>query len=873
MDVHVYNVKENDFVNAMQALVRNNITTTSELQEMSVETIERLNGVGAKRVRDIKTIQKASGAEDVFETFRVLQIKPKTLESFFKQQQINAFNILSTKLFELVKKINMTPSRITAYTEYKNKVFRYTYNNTLQLTEQQDEAEITETLSKLVLDSIQAYIPVDLLQEIKKQLAKLIEDIMFTQINLENHAKSIAAQLDFEPILSGELGDFDKELLYQVILEEKEISMFHLKQKLQQLKLFNMNELMPLLTELAGEGFIQYTQHGIKVHTPLVTQYIEYYKEEKFPNLYLRMQGKTLEEIGNQRGVTRERIRQISKREMDDLPLDKLYETRLKNHFQTFDLTQEEFCNVFTISEVQYNFLKLVYDVKKEKISKEELLEGPELNKQEKERLLDIINKDFIVIDNHQIRQTKYAIVRYAVSLFAKETTSFRKFHNHLLHFCERHEIEQQFDFQEIRPLEGILMRIDTALWTYGKRIRHYAVDKDLVITTLKKLNFNQYFNQEISTRVILQEYEELFDEIEIYDEYELHNLLKKYQEYIPDDVVITRMPNVEVGEVDREEQVLNFLIEHSPIHRDDFVKLYAEKYGTLPETFRANHMNMLKEFEVDEILDADTPPVSDEVLNRVRSLLKEDFYFKEDVYQLYKETFGDLQLKDYIFPLVGYSNFAQFILKDTYSRADVYFEEKYFSHDIFTLHDNRINYLGSFRNHLAQLRESFDLFEFAENEFISFALIHEKTGIKKEEIEQVIAEILDEVNDRYFTIPMIEPIIEKSTLHQLGFEDIFYESLLKGVSSLRYQIMGGTIVFQKTIDKFYIHNFIEELVTRSQYIDIYDLMDHLREKYSINLSKAKIIQTTEDTDLYYHPIMEMMFQDIEQFYELMEGK
>src|SRR5699024_4211265 len=108
----------------------------------------------------------------------------------------------------------------------------------------------------------------------------------------------------------------------------------------------------------------------------------------------------------------------------------------------------------------------------------------------------------------------------------------------------------------------------------------------------------------------------------------------------------------------------------------------------------------------------------------------------------------------------------------------------------------------------------------------------------------------------------MIEPMIEQSPLYSLGFDDIFYEFILKGNEHLRFQYMGGRAVFRRTADKFYIHELIEETVARMKSVDIHELMNYLNEEYSITLPREKIIQSTEMTDLYYHPVLEMMFQD-----------
>lgn len=82
---------------------------------------------------------------------------------------------------------------------------------------------------------------------------------------------------------------------------------------------------------------------------------------------------------------------------------------------------------------------------------------------------------------------------------------------------------------------------------------------------------------------------------------------------------------------------------------------------------------------------------------------------------------------------------------------------------------------------------------------------------------------------------------------------------------------MGTTTIFRKTKDKFYSYTFLEEIVSKFKSIDIFDLIDYLEDYYGIVWSKEKIISIIEQTSLYYHPVMEMIYQDLDEFYEMME--
>ncbi|NTQ85692.1 hypothetical protein HQ887_13120, partial [Enterococcus faecium] len=168
-------------------------------------------------------------------------------------------------------------------------------------------------------------------------------------------------------------------------------------------------------------------------------------------------------------------------------------------------------------------------------------------------------------------------------------------------------------------------------------------------------------------------------------------------------------------------------------------------------------------------------------------------------------------------------------------------------------------------------LKSEYKVFEYAKNSFISIDKLKNFADITENDITGLINDIGEYVGDCYFTVDNIEFIIEKSKLNMLGFENIFYESILKGAKDYRYQYMGGITVFKRTKEKFYSYDLVEEIVFKYKAIDIYDLMDLLDNNYGIKLSKEKILSNCNQVDLYYNPLMEMIYTDIDKFYEMME--
>lgn len=92
-------------------------------------------------------------------------------------------------------------------------------------------------------------------------------------------------------------------------------------------------------------------------------------------------------------------------------------------------------------------------------------------------------------------------------------------------------------------PLETKLYYIDTnlgarrnkysnsrkCLWKYGSKMRYYDIDSRDYKELLDTLALDRFSNTEISTLKFFNDFPELMNKYDIRDQYELHNLLKKY--------------------------------------------------------------------------------------------------------------------------------------------------------------------------------------------------------------------------------------------------------------------------------------------------------------------------------------------------------
>ncbi|EHV2895749.1 hypothetical protein K0I66_002832, partial [Enterococcus faecalis] len=710
--------------------------------------------------------------------------KPKKMSKFFQEQEINYDTVLQTSLVNLVEKNeSLTPGQIQVFLNYKNQCLKLKYSNTS--TDNIDN--VTKSLADTFMNSLSQYTTTQEEDEIKEIVFSLLDTVHLESVDLEKYGHEILFALDFDYTLRNKKRNYIQSTLLNVFRKQrKDMSLFLIKRKINSL-FYGEIDIQKELNYFIKEGLIVFTPEGIRYQRLHIDNYIQSHSQN-YPVVSQRLKGQTLEEIGQTMGVSRERIRQIEKNERTRIPIHDVHEMSYAKYYTEYDLTMLEFCKVFSFTNSQYRFLELAckklsdnHQIK----SKEMLMQSDELTFIERNKLEDILNKNFLIIGNRKIEKTKLALIEYLIEIYGKEEIRRDDFYDLVRQFVIEHHLD--FDFSSNRALDGVLDRAKNVLHKYGRKLVHYQVDTEDLISTLQGINFEHYMDQEISAKKLFDNYKEDFNQIDIFDEYELHNLLKRYINYLPNYVTIKRMPLIEIGQVDRDEQVLNLMIELSPINVNDFADEYSNKYGVLAQTVKANFLNVIEEFKKGETYFSDAPVLNPVVVDNLKTLLTHPFYMKEDVKNLYAEKYGAEKIPDYIFNRLGYRNFSEFILLDKFTRAETFFEETYFNKEMFEVDDNRLYLLGSFRYRLFKKLSNYEVFEYQKDSFISMNKLTNYADITKDDVIELLNEFDLVVSDQYFTVSHIEFVIEKSKFSELGFDNIFYESILKTTKGYRF--------------------------------------------------------------------------------------
>ena len=278
-------------------------------------------------------------------------------------------------------------------------------------------------------------------------------------------------------------------------------------------------------------------------------------------------------------------------------------------------------------------------------------------------------------------------------------------------------------------------------LWKPGRKFRYFNILEYDFSELLETLNLNQYENEEYSSLKFFKMYPNLMELYDIHDEYELHNLLKKIctEDKYPK-IKFKRMPTIEFGTIDREQQVKSFLSLLSPISKQDFIKEYEEFYGVDSKTISANnYLLCIEKYYCNGIYDIKFKEYEDSNLTDIKEILTEELYTVQEVKEKLKKAFLDYNgelLNPILLRKLDYKISGGYIFKNNYSSASNYFFQLLQKNEITNL-DNiplRIKNLPMFVLQVYKLKENYEIIEFLPNYFIKFSKL-EKLGITKEDL------------------------------------------------------------------------------------------------------------------------------------------
>lgn len=342
-------------------------------------------------------------------------------------------------------------------------------------------------------------------------------------------------------------------------------------------------------------------------------------------------------------------------------------------------------------------------------------------------------------------------------------------------------------------------------------------------------------------------------------------------------EIKFSRMPSIEFGKADREQQVKELLSLLSPISKQDFINEYEYFYGVDSKTFAANYLSYIDEYNCSGIYDTTFEEYDDSIFLELKDILSEELYTVQEVKEKIEKTFPNYK-KEFLNPILlkklGYKISRGYIVKSQYDSASSYFCQFLQKNEIVKLDDisSKIKSLPMFTSQIYKLKYVYEIIEFSPNKFVNFIKL-KKLGITKEDLKQYCSDVLEFIGkDKYFTTFSLKKNGFYHELDELGFDDYFYTSILiEDKNRISYRRIGKNKLMYSNGEGANFEDFLERIVYKQEklYIEVYDLNDLLRDEYNIVLDVHDVISSVKSTSMFYDPISKIVFADYEIYYEV----
>lgn len=583
--------------------------------------------------------------------------------------------------------------------------------------------------------------------------------------------------------------------------------------------------------------------------------------------LRMRLNGTTLQEIGDHHGITRERIRQIILKELSSIPLTHVIEARRTKYFyENYDLDVHFFEEVLLEKRDVYHFL--IEKCKRGTFNKREIYHI--LDADEKKRLL-LSESLFEDADGNAVPLSKMGVVETYFSREGRDQAHIEVHHRRYLEFINRvfegrDVIQEEYEISE-RSFEAIAGRIAGCLQSAKRNLRYFELDPVLEeeenIGELLRLEDGVY-----SARLVFNRHMEYFNTLDIRDYHELHNIIRGNLKL--DFIKMRRMPEFSIGVPDKIEWLLLLIDEMGPIHLEEFILRLEEQYGLHAPSTRSLIQAELPEFitSQNELLH-DFPELSQREMEFIAGALEDDIYTVAELLERHKslDDFQHLYLNNRTLHKIGYMLSGGFVVRREIGSAEKYFRHRLLENDYF--HSNRqsaVQNTQSYWKVLSDLQSSFDLFRIEEDLYMNISVL-EKAGIQKTELAEFRTIVVEHFSGgRYYTAKNIREEIVHPVL-DLGFDDIFYVHICRSDDSVKSISIASGIILYQSDERRNLTDFLKMIITDGEDIDV--SVRRIEEDYGLRIDHSKVIEKVRGGGMYYSAEMKRIYMDKGRFLDM----
>lgn len=607
--------------------------------------------------------------------------------------------------------------------------------------------------------------------------------------------------------------------------------------------------------------------------------------------LQQRLQGKTLEEIGQEFDITRERVRQIIKKNATNVR--NKYAMITGDHwfdedyywyfYENYSFDRRNISQWMSIPQSVWSYLDMM-DVKQGKRDLETALDDSEnLEISLRLKVKNYLNRNKIFLDGIWVEKKRSELEPIIAKRVCQNEISFNMFAKAFNDFLTEEEIPFDEDLYYTdavtRTRKNRLADAKFILWKQNEMLRYYNIDSRDYSELLETLKLDTYENIEYSTLKFVREYPQLMEKYDIRDQYELHNLLRKI---IPEgsfhNISFGRMPLIKFGDFHRDAAIWDILVDLSPIGLQELCERVSDEYGYDPASVQWNYLSPFSAYYHEGVYSVDQKVMPKDRMELLHLSLPDDFYYLDEIRKIYSDLYADADLEEinpYNLKSMGFIVLSRYAVQNHPSLED-YCEHLLSKDDIIDLQHlrQRLTYVVMFSNKLTEMRRNLDIIEFEPGQILNFRKLA-KAGITKKDIKEFCDAVYEFVPEgTYFNAHSLKADGFESELYDLGFSDWFYSNLLFADDRFSFSNAFGNIILYKGKKDITIQSMLINRVCDHGWIDIFDLMTELEERYDCKINeKSDITYRLKNTPIYHDKILDRLYANTDLYYrDLEEG-
>lgn len=257
----------------------------------------------------------------------------------------------------------------------------------------------------------------------------------------------------------------------------------------------------------------------------------------------------------------------------------------------------------------------------------------------------------------------------------------------------------------------------------------------------------------------------------------------------------------------------------------------------------------------------------SDYNYNRIKPLLTKEIYTISEFIQTAQQVFSkfhNFDVHNHELNKIGYKLSPPFITSSAIQSADAYFSQQILSDRYFTVKDEDVWQSPYVKRKLDNMENDYTIFKIEDGLYLTETAL-QYASINKNEIMSYRESIEDFVEDnQYFTFLSLKREDFQHPVYNYGFDQLFYESLLKRPGRLKSIKLGGQLFFVKTTSKVDIAHFIHSVFIKQHEtrLSLDDLLEIIEDTFYVKLDFEAFDLSLSSTLLhqYYSKQMKMLF-------------